>query len=111
MNYDNRSFRDESVELTGNRFHGCTFERCKLIYRGDISPTFHDNHFIDSVFVFADAAMRTIYFLSNIYHAGPGGHEVVEDTFQRIRERTIHGLEASTITPNTPGHSLEQPPG
>jgi len=48
MNYDNQSFRDESVELTGNRFHGCTFERCKLIYRGDVSPTFHDNHFIDS---------------------------------------------------------------
>ena len=111
MNYDNQSFRDANVELTGNRFHGCTFERCKLIYRGDISPTFHDNQFKDSVFVFADAAMRTLYFLSNIYHAGPGGHEVVEDTFQRIRQRTIHGLEASTITPNTPGHSLEQPPG
>jgi hypothetical protein len=108
MNYDNQSFRDESVELSGNRFHGCTFERCKLVYRGDISPTFHDNHFIESVFVFADAAMRTIYFLSNIYHAGPGGREVVEDTFERIRQRTIHGLVASTIAPHTRDHSLEQ---
>ena len=108
MNYDNRTFRDESVELTGNRFHGCTFERCKLVYRGDISPTFHDNQFIDSVFMFADSAMRTIYFLSNIYHAGPGGREVVEETFQRIRERTIHGPAATTITPHTPDHSLKQ---
>ena len=110
MNYDNQSFRDESVELSGNRFHGCTFERCKLVYRGDISPTFHDNHFIESVFVFADSAMRTIYFLSNIYRAGPGGREVVEDTFERIRQRTIHGLVASTIAPHTPNHSLEQKP-
>jgi len=69
MNYDNQSFKDQTVELSGNRFHGCTFERCKLVYRGDISPTFNDNHCIESAFVFADAAIRTIYFLSNIYHA------------------------------------------
>jgi len=57
--------------------------------------------------VFADAAIRTIYFLSNIYHAGPGGREVVEDTFARIRQRTIHGPEITTIAPHTPSHSLE----
>lgn len=110
MNYDNQCFTDQTVELSGNRFHGCTFERCKLVYRGDISPTFNDNHFIDSAFIFADAAVRTIYFLSNIYHAGPGGREVVEDTFERIRQRTIHGLMATTITPHTQNHSLEQQP-
>jgi len=54
--------------------------------------------------------MRTIYFLSNIYHAGPGGREVVEDTFERVRQRTIHGLVASTITPHTQNHSLERQP-
>src|SRR5258706_16317286 len=71
--FQSQTFRNESVELSGNRFHGCTFEKCKLIYRGDISPTFKDNQFIDSVFEFADAAMRTIYFLSGMYHAGNGG--------------------------------------
>ena len=39
MNYDSQSFKGESIELSSNRFHGCTFERCKLVYRGDISPT------------------------------------------------------------------------
>src|ERR1700730_5689922 len=108
--YQNHTFRNESVELSGGWFHGCTFENCKLIYRGDLSPTFKDNHFIDSVFEFADAAMRTIYFLSGIYHAGNGGREVVEDTFERIRQKTIHGLVASTIAPHTPTHSLGQQP-
>ena len=107
MDYHDRFFRDESVDLSDNRFHRCTFEKCKLIYRGDISPTFKDNQFIDSVFEFADAAMRTIYFLSGMYHAGNGGREVVEDTFERIRQNTIHGAVTSTISPQTPNHSLE----
>ena len=105
--FQSQTFRNESVELSGNRFHGCTFEKCKLIYRGDISPTFKDNQFIDSVFEFADAAMRTIYFLSRMYHAGNGGREVVEDAFERIRQNTIHGSVTSTIAPQTPNHSLE----
>jgi len=107
MEYHNRFFRDESIDLSDNRFHGCTFEKCRLVYRGDRSPTFQDNHFVDSVFVFADAAIRTIYFLSNIYHAGPGGREVVEDTFSRIRQHSIHGPQITTIAPHTPGHALE----
>jgi hypothetical protein len=107
MHYENQIFRNQSVDLSDNRFHSCTFENCKLVYRGDRSPTFQDNHFIDSVFVFTDAAIRTIYFLSNIYHAGRGGREVVEDTFERIRQRTIHGHEVTTIMPHTSNHSLE----
>src|SRR5258708_30347960 len=100
--FQSQTFRNESVELSGNRFHGCTFEKCKLIYRGDISPTFKDNQFIDSVFEFADAAMRTIYFLSGMYHAGNGGREVVEDTFEPIRQDTLHGPVASTNPPPPP---------
>jgi len=33
MNYDSQSFKDESIELSSNRFHGCTFERCELVWR------------------------------------------------------------------------------
>jgi hypothetical protein len=106
MIYQNQTFRDERVELSGNSYHGCTFERCELVYRGDRSPTFSDNEFIDSVFLFKDAAIRTIYFLSNMYHAGPGGREVVEKTFDDIRNGAIHGAVARTIRPQTPNHSL-----
>lgn len=106
MHYRDQTFKNERVELSGNRFHGCTFENCELVYRGEPSPTFKDNEFIDSVFVFADAAIRTMYFLSNIYHAGKGGQEVVEKTFEAIRDGTFHGAETSTTTPHTADHSL-----
>jgi hypothetical protein len=56
--------------------------------------------------VFKDAAIRTLYLLSNIYHAGKGGAEIVEQTFEDIRNRAIHGVEVATITPRTPDHGL-----
>jgi hypothetical protein len=106
MIYRNQTFKDERVELSGNAYHGCTFDHCELVYRGDRSPTFQDNEFIDSVFLFTEAAIRTIYFLENMYHAGAGGREVVEQTFDDIRHRAIHGSVARTVTPHTADHSL-----
>ena len=106
MIYQNQSFIDERVELTGNSYQNCTFERCELVYRGDRSPTFKDNQFVDSVFVFTDSAIRTLYFLANMYHAGAGGREVVEKTFEDIRQGAIHGHYARTVTPHTTDHSL-----
>jgi len=109
MIHENQSFRNERIELSGNAYHGCTFDHCELVYRGDPSPTFADNQFIDSVFLFKDAAIRTIYFLSNMYHAGAGGREVVEKTFENIRQRAIRGHTARTEAPHTPDHSLRGP--
>ena len=48
----------------------------------------------------------TMYFLSNMYHAGSGGREVVEHTFDDIRERRFHGHEVATEAPHTADHSL-----
>ena len=106
MDYKNRTFENARVELSNCRFHDCTFLHCELVYRGDPSPTFQDNEFIDSTFVFRDDAIRTLYFLSNIYHAGEGGREIIEQTFDDVRNHVIHGSETSTITPHTPKHTL-----
>jgi len=106
MNHQGRIFKNERVELTGTHFHGCRFENCELVYRGDRSPTFEDNEFVDSVFVFTDAAVRTMYFLSNMCHAGEGGAEVVEQTFEDIRQGRIHGHEVATERPHTADLSL-----
>ena len=106
MDHRNQTFENERIELSQGRFHGCTFINCELVYRGEPSPTFQDNEFIDSTFVFRDDAIRTLYFLSNIYHAGEGGREIVEQTFDDVRSRAIHGTEASTIKPHTPEHTL-----
>lgn len=106
MNYQGTTFKNERVELTGTHFHGCRFENCELVYRGDRPPTFQDNEFVDSVFVFTDAAVRTMYLLSNMYHAGSGGQQVVEQAFEDIRNGGIHGHEVATELPATADHSL-----
>jgi hypothetical protein len=106
MDYKNRTFENARVELGKSHFHDCTFSNCELVYRGDPSPTFQDNEFIDSTFVFRDDAIRTLYFLANIYHAGEGGRQIVEQTFDDVRNRAIHGNETSTTKPHTPEHTL-----
>ncbi len=107
MNHQNEKFRNQRIDLHGKSFHHCTFEACELIFDGDRPPTFKDNRFIDSVFVFTGAATRTLYLLSNIYHAGTGGREVVEQTFADIREHRLHGHEIRTRAPHTMDHSLD----
>jgi hypothetical protein len=107
MNYQNETFRNETIELQGKFFHECTFENCELIFDGDRPPTFKDNRFVDSVFVFTGAATRTLYLLSNIFHAGDGGKQVVENMFAEIRQHKLHGHEIRTIAPPTVDHSLD----
>lgn len=106
MYHQDKTFKDERIELQGKSFHNCTFENCELVFDGDRPPTFKDNRFVDTVFVFTDAAVRTIYLLSNIYHAGEGGKEVIEQTFKDLRDGNLHGHEIRTIVPQTMDHSL-----
>jgi len=106
MNHIDQTFNNERIETHGKTFHRCTFNNCELVYDGDRSPTFKDNKFIDTVFVFTGPAVRTLYLLGNIYHAGAGGHEVIDKFFDDIREGAIHGHEVRTIAPHTADHSL-----
>ncbi len=106
MNHIDQTFENDRIELHGNSYHGCTFNNCQLVYDGDRSPTFKDNKFVDTVFVFTGAAVRTLYLLGTIYQAGAGGHEVVDKFFNDIREGAIHGHEVTTIAPHTVDHSL-----
>jgi hypothetical protein len=76
------------------------------VARISTAAAFEDNEFYNSVFVFTDAAVRTMYFLSNMCHAGEGGEEVVEKTFEDIRMRNFHGHEVATEIPHTADHSL-----
>ncbi len=106
MNHKDKTFENQRVELGGNRFHNCVFKGCELVFDGHRSPTFSDNEFIDSVFVFTEQAVRTLYFLSNIYHAGDGGRQVIEQTFENVRDGAYHVREVRTIAQPTVDHSL-----
>ena len=107
MNYQNETFQDERMELHGKSFQGCTFNNCELVFDGDRPPTLQNNKFVDTVFVFTEQATRTLYLLSNIYHAGDGGKEVIEQTFSDIRDHKMHGHEIRTIVPHTLDHSFK----
>ena len=52
MNFVDESFENERIELHGKSFRGCKFTNCELVYDGDRSPTFSNNKFVDTVFVF-----------------------------------------------------------
>ena len=69
----NESFKDQRIELDGKMFHDCEFVNCELVFSGDRPPTFSDNKYIDTRFILTGHATRTMYLLSNIYHAGKGG--------------------------------------
>ena len=106
MRHLNESFENERIELDGKSFHDCTFDNCELVFSGDRPPSFSDNQYIDTRFVLTGAAVRTVYLLFNIYHAGSGGREVVDNLIMDLKNRDIHGHQVSTGIPNTKDHSL-----
>jgi hypothetical protein len=78
---------NETVVLDGNEFIGCKFQNCKMVYRGGEVPRLQHCHFTQCTWHLDDAAQRTVMFLRGIYHSGPGGRELVEDTLRHIRVR------------------------
>ena len=70
MKYTNRTFTDETVELDGNQFLGCTFKNCKLMYYGGPIPYFDTCGFDTSPFMFEKGAGNALEFLRELYHAG-----------------------------------------
>ena len=101
-----RDIYGRADSVTRQVFTECTFENCELVFDRDRPPTFKDNRFINPVFVFTEHATRTLYLLSDIYHAGEGGQKVIEKTFSDIREHKLHGHEIKTAIPDTLDHSF-----
>ena len=106
MQHRDETFRNERISLDGKSFHDCVFENCELEFTGDRPPTFSNNRYLNTVFVLSGPAIRTVYLLSNIYHAGEGGRQVFESLFEDIRNQDVHGHEVKTAIPDTPDHSM-----
>ncbi len=85
--YKDLSKDNESVVLDGNEFITCSFQNCKMIYQGGELPKLQQCHFTRCSWHLEDAAQRTILFLRSVYHSGPGGKELVEETLKHIRTR------------------------
>ena len=84
--YVEQSFVGAEMDIDGEVFERCTFDRCVLIYRGGEMPTVLDCTLNSSRFKLLDAAARTVEFMTHLYHGmGPGGQRLIEETFNQIR--------------------------
>jgi len=78
---------NNTVILDGNEFVNCEFDSCKMVYRGGEMPKLQHCQFSHCTWHLEDAAQRAVLFLRSIYHSGPGGRELVEETLRAIRTR------------------------
>ena len=76
---------NETVLLDGHEFTNCKFQNCKMVYGGGEMPKLQHCHFAGCSWQLDEAAKRTVLFLRSIYHSGPGGHDLVEETLKHIR--------------------------
>ena len=84
MKFSDRVFSDETIDLDGNEYYGCSFQRCGLRYSGGTIPHFTDCRFDAGSFLFDKGAGSTVEFLRELYHAGL--QQNVEAFFEHIRK-------------------------
>lgn len=89
MEYSNKSFKDQDVNLDGNQYLGCSFQGCKLMYYGGPIPHFDGCKFDGGTFMFEKGAGNAVEFLRELYHAGL--HLNVEAFFDDIRRNPPPG--------------------
>ena len=80
---ENQIFRGKRIYLDGCSFHGCTFERCILVYSGTLGVDLVEARFIDCRWEVEGAALRTLRFLKLLYAVG--ARRLVENIFSEIR--------------------------
>jgi hypothetical protein len=69
-------FNHETVMLDGERYAGCEFRGCRLVYRGGEPPHFEDCRFDNCDWRFEDAAANTLAHLKVVW--GAGGKSTVQ---------------------------------
>lgn len=64
------SYTHETVTLDGERFDGCEFRDCRLVYAGGKAPVFKDCAFHDCDWRFDGPAGATLDHLRSMWAAG-----------------------------------------
>ena len=92
MKTADEKFVDMQEVVDGKDYANCTFERCRIIYRGGPVPSIVGCTFRDCGWQFEEAAERTLLFLRLLYHGlGPAGGELVESALRQVREPMPNG--------------------
>lgn len=81
------AFLDAIEIIDGKTYERCTFTRCRIVYKGGPLPLIDGCSFDDCTWDLEESATRTLDYLRSIYHGlGPAGRDLVEATFDGIRE-------------------------
>ena len=85
--YRDQEFVDQVIDLDGNTFSGCTFIRCRIVFRAKASCSLSVCRFKEnSQWFLGGPASGTMQFLSMLYQeGGETGREQVEQFFQKVR--------------------------
>ena len=63
-------FNHETVALDGERYSGCEFRGCRMVFRGGEPPHFEDCRFDNCDWRFEEAAANTLAHLKIVWAAG-----------------------------------------
>lgn len=86
MRFVKQAFANERIILDYNEFDHCVFTTCTLVYRATGAVQLVNCAFDNCQWVFEGPAADAIQFMQAIYAgAGPGGRELMEATFEKIR--------------------------
>lgn len=87
MKFANQTFTDQILDLDFNEFSNCKLEKCTLVYHGYGSIGVSGCQIIESKWAFADAAAKTINFMSAMYRDNnEDAKQLIEMTFESIRK-------------------------
>jgi hypothetical protein len=81
--HEGRLFRDMRIKIDGQRFVGCTFERCSMVYFGGDLPHFEGGTIESCAWELAGAAKQTIKFLVMMRELG--APEIAERFIDQVR--------------------------
>lgn len=93
MEYRDQTFENETIQLDGNTFTGCTFQNCMLVFDGTEPPNLGANQFRgDVVLTLRGNAVALAHLLSMLcLRGGDGGRDIVDQVFDQIRSgKYIH---------------------
>ena len=77
----NQVFTEQAIEVDGNRYEGCLFSNCRLVYNGGDLPTFLDCEFQGVTIQLEDGAFQTVQYLKGLY---PHITSSVEETLEVV---------------------------
>ena len=89
MKFEKQSFSNQEINLDGNEFLGCKFNKCKVVYQGFQKVALSNCAFSNCSFSFAGAAANTILFMTNMYSGG--FEDLIEATLNNIRKNVTGG--------------------